>query len=48
MVRFFYFYGRFFIGVLAVVLLLPMFVQAQEADNEFTIDAKINSRGELR
>ena len=33
---------------MALALLLSFGLKAQEADNEFTIGAKLNSRGELR
>ena len=40
---------RFFFSLfVASFLMLALDLQAQEADNEFTIDAKINTRGEIR
>ena len=33
---------------LALIMMTALNLQAQEADNEFTIDAKINTRGEIR
>lgn len=48
MTRFPHFAGRFAIWILAVALMSPLLMHAQEADNEFTIDAKVNTRGEFR
>ena len=35
-------------GLLFAIVLLNIGVFAQEADNEFSIDAKLNTRGEIR